>query len=240
MLDWPSRYEPLALECNESANFLVPSSRTNSTGMSPSIHSEAQQTKNGYLISPSVIGSRAPYPVVPSVSAHAMTLPYAASGAFVDMKSAKQQKFLEICCSWKALTYVLASALIFSLAVICYLLVVLSSVPSSPSPSTSVHTVEAGKGRDPAVVEYESARPFPDSVALGDVVVVDLAPSVMNTGEFLLSHDCHVQFNTSVSPQTRLAFFLRQTLPPSITQHDFHEIILGSRLHAQPYKRSVL
>ncbi|KFD71160.1 hypothetical protein M514_04996 [Trichuris suis] len=242
--DWLTKYEPLTLECNENGSFLVPSSRTDSTSMSPSGQSDAQQNKNNYLLSPTSI-SRPTYPVVPSLPVHAMTLPCSSEqGCFNDMKHQKQQKLMELCCSWKCLTYVLTSALLFSLAVICYLLVVVTSNQTLPPQPTTIHYLadldNAKAEENPSTVTNQSPlRPLPESFALGDVIVADLPPGALVASEFLLNHDAHVQFNTSIAPQTRLAFFLRQTLPPSITQYDFHEIVHGSRLHA-PAKRSIL
>uniref|UniRef100_A0A5S6QLT2 EGF-like domain-containing protein n=1 Tax=Trichuris muris TaxID=70415 RepID=A0A5S6QLT2_TRIMR len=242
-VDWLTKYEPLTLECNENGSFLVPSSHTDSTSMSPSGHSDAQQNKNNYLLSPTSI-SRPPYPVVPSLSVHAMSLPCSSEqGCFRDMKHAKQQKLMELCCSWKCLTYVLTSALLFSLAVICYLLVVVTSNQPLPPQPTTIHYLADIDNVETDVnlpsVAKPPLRPLPGSFALGDVVIADLPPGVLVASEFLLLRDAHVQFNTSLAPQTKLAFFLRQTLPPSVTQYDFHEIVHGSKLHA-PAKRSLL
>ena len=56
----------------------------------------------------------------------------------------------------------------------------------------------------------------------------------MTLTHFALRSDSVVQFNLSVNPQTKLVIYGRQTLAPTAAEHDFMEIILGSKLHAKP------
>lgn len=83
------------------------------------------------------------------------------------------------------------------------------------------------------IVLINLGRPFPQAFALGDSVAADLPPGITLT-YFALQLDSVVQFNVSLNPQAKLVIYGRQTLPPTAAEHDFVEIILGSKLHAKP------
>lgn len=85
-----------------------------------------------------------------------------------------------------------------------------------------------------------STRPLPDSFEIGDHIVADLPPGVFKRTSFNVQRNSFVQFNLTVEPRAKLALYGRQTLPPSPTEYDFSQIILGAKLHASPIKRSAL
>ncbi|KRZ14239.1 Teneurin-m [Trichinella zimbabwensis] len=230
--------EPAALEHSDSANIFTGTSESTTTSpVSPSRRSELEQLKNSYLLLPVAQQQ--------CQTANIATLPCSAgSVCFQGMKSLrKQQKLSEYCCSWKFLTYLLTSALIFSLAVICYLLVMVTREPTDIY--QNVHYVSSADSVSPDLDSYSpnnfghvALRPFPESFSLNDVILADLPPGVMTTGRFILQRDSYVQFNLTVEPRAKLAVYLRQTLQPSITEYDKLQIVLGSKLHLKPTKRS--
>ncbi|KRY57863.1 Teneurin-m, partial [Trichinella britovi] len=221
----------------ESMYFYIAGESTTTSPVSPSRRSELEQLKNSYLLLPVAQQQ--------CQTANISTLPCSAgSVCFQGMKSLrKQQKLSEYCCSWKFLTYLLTSALIFSLAVICYLLVMVTREPTDIY--QNVHYVSSADSVSPELDSYSpnnfghvALRPFPESFSLNDIILADLPPGVMTTGRFILQRDSYVQFNLTVEPRAKLAVYLRQTLQPSITEYDKLQIVLGSKLHLKPTKRS--
>lgn len=87
----------------------------------------------------------------------------------------------------------------------------------------------------------EPLRPLPETFDVGDHVVADLPPGIFRHTSFNIQRNSFVQFNLSIEPQAKLVIYGRQTLPPSPTEHDFSQIIVGAKLHASPIvKRSAM
>uniref|UniRef100_A0A914UIL9 EGF-like domain-containing protein n=1 Tax=Plectus sambesii TaxID=2011161 RepID=A0A914UIL9_9BILA len=151
------------------------------------------------------------------------------------VKKPIKQKKLESAwtsCSWRCLTYALAIALIFCLAVICFLLVPLLSAGSLNGAGGSYSGGASVFGDSgPAVSSARPLRPLPESFDLGEEVVADLPPGVFVYTYFTVQRDARVSFNLSVEPQAKLVLYGRQTVVPSPTAHDFVEIVRGDRLH---------